>query len=1026
MANGLYESDFEETTIERLKRIGYNYLHATELFGGRESVRDVVLRDRLEGFLRRKYPSLPSEQIPILVSLFMNPDGVTNQQRNERFHEVLTKGFTFSWEEGIQRKFEHVFPIDWENHHANDFLVVNQLSIDGRFSRRPDIIVYVNGFPLVVFELKSPYNKQATVDDAYIQITNYTNDIPQLFTYNAFSVISDNLETLHGIPGAPIEYFAAWKSIDGRTVDNNVANTMKTLIDGLFPKERLLDYIRYFLVYMKDGEKRYKIGGKYHQFFGVKFAVQETIRATRPEGNRKIGVIWHTQGSGKSISMLFFAGMIKNYPDMNNPSIVIQVDRADLDQQLHDTFEEGRNLVGNIHHAKSADQLREMLKNEAGQIIFSTIEKFRLKKEKTEGEESKNEIEHPVLSERRNIVVISDEAHRTQYNEGGFSGHLRTALPNASHIAFTGTPIDFVDRNTVELFGNYIHVYDMQQAVLDKATVPIYYESRLIPLDNINSNLDEDLKVLISKADSSDESSKAPIKWAALERVVGTQPRLERLAMDVLHHFEQAANPQDKAMIVCMSREICVALYDEMRKLPNCPPIEIIMMGDVKKDPKEWRTVIQPGSEYPHIKTKEEQEIIKENLKNPDHPLKIVIVRDMWLTGTDIPTMKFLYVDKPMKGHNLMQSIARVNRVFPGKEGGVVVDFIGIAQNLKEATKKYSNGGGKGSPTFDIEAAVAFFYEHLGTLREFLPQGKDLNGWKAFDKVDRDDYIAELVSGLIGNRQEAFLTVQLKLKKAHQLVRHVDEVRPFANEITLYQILATQLRKIVEGSLGKRKKEKDLEKRVDNLVNESIEAKEAIDLFAIAGIERPDISILDEVFMADLVKKKHVDLRLKLLKQLLDDELKLKLKTSNPKQKSLKEAIEKAINEYHDRVISAADVIRMMMEVRNGMESELRFQDDLGLSDEEVSFYHIIENLGNKAFTNDFIANLVHKVLASMKKEFKVDWTNPHRSDVLSKVNLAVKMVLRNEQISGEQLNFLMNAIVEQAKKQYKDWPRQA
>ncbi|MBB6446552.1 type I restriction endonuclease subunit R [Bacillus benzoevorans] len=1024
MNSGLYESDFEETTIERLKRIGYNYLHATKLFSGRESVRDVILRDRLEGFLRRKYSSLPSEQIPILADLFMSPDGVTNQQRNERFHEMLTKGFTFSWEEGAEQQFEHVFLVDWNNVDKNDFLVVNQLSIDGRFSRRPDIIIYINGFPLVVFELKSPYNQQATVDDAYIQITNYTNDIPQLFTYNAFSVISDNIETLHGIPGAPIEFFAAWKSIDGRTVDNNVANTMKTLIEGLFQKDRLLEYIRYFLVYMKDGEQRYKIGAKYHQFFGVKFAVQETMRATRPEGDRKIGVIWHTQGSGKSISMMFFAGMVIHHSDLKNPSVVVQVDRADLDEQLSDTFEKGENLVGSIHHAESSDQLREILRNESGQIVFSTIEKFRLKNEETDGEVSKKEIKHPVLSERRNIIVISDEAHRTQYNEGGYAGHLREALPNASHIAFTGTPIDFIGRNTVEVFGNYIHVYDMQQAVLDKATVPIYYESRLIPLGNTNAQLDEDFDKLISEAHSNDERSIAQIKWAALERVVGTQPRLERLAKDILHHFEQAASSQDKAMIVCMSREICVALYDELRKLPNCPLVEVIMTGDVRKDPEGWRKDIQPGSDYPHIKTKEEQETIKENLKDPEHPLKMVIVRDMWLTGTDIPTMKFLYVDKPMKGHTLMQAIARVNRVFPGKEGGVIVDFIGIAQNLKEATKKYTSGGGRGTPTFDIEAAVAVFYEHLGTVREFIPNEADVTGWKTLDKVDREDYIAELVNGLLGWRQEAFLTAQLKLKKAHQLVRHIDEIRSFSYEITLYQLLATQVRKIVEGNIGARKKEKDLEKRVTNLVNESIEAKEAIDLFAVAGIERPDISILDEAFMADLVEKKHVDLRLKLLKELLDDEIKLKLKKSNPKQKSLKEALEKAISEYHDRVISAADLIRMMIEVKKGMQGELRFQDELGLSEEEVAFYHIIENMGNKAFTNDFIANLVHKVLEAMKKQFKVDWTNPHRSDVLSKVNLAVKMVLMKEKITGEQLKFLTNAIVEQAKEQYKDWPR--
>lgn len=1020
MTSGLYESDFEETTIERLKRLDYRYLHATELFNGRQSVRDVVLKDQLEGYLGRAYPAISSEQIPVLAAIFTAPDGITNQQRNERLHDMLTKGITYSWEDNGEDIFEHVFPINWDNPEENDFLVVNQLAIEGRFSRRPDIIIYINGLPLVVFELKSPYNESATVDDAYRQITNYTHDIPQLFTYNAFSVISDGSLTLHGIPGADIDYFTAWKSIDGKTVDNNIANSMRTLIEGLFPKKRLLDYIRYFLVYMKDGERKYKIGGKYHQFFGVQLAVAETIRATRPEGDRKIGVIWHTQGSGKSISMLFFAGILKNHPDMDNPTIVIQVDRGDLDDQLHDTFLQGHNLVGNIHHAESAEDLRDLLKNEAGQIVFSTIEKFRLKEH-----EGKKEVEHPELSSRRNIVVISDEAHRTQYNEAGFAGHLRTALPNASHIAFTGTPIDFVGRNTTELFGHYIHVYDMEQAVRDKATVPIYYESRLIPLDIKNANLDEDYEEIIREADSGDEKAKARMKWAALERVVGTQPRLEKLANNILSHFKEAASPQDKAMIVCMSREICVALYNELKRIPNCPAIEIIMTGDVSKDPEDWRKQ-QPGSVYSHIKTKEEQETIKKNLKDPNHPLKMVIVRDMWLTGTDIPTMKFLYVDKPMKGHNLMQAIARVNRVFPGKEGGLVVDFIGIAQSLKEATRKYTSGGGKGKPAFDIEAAISVFKEHLETVRGFMPVETDITNWRGLDKVEREDFLADLVNGLLGERQEAFLEAQLKLKKAHQLVRHLDDVRPFGNEIVLYQILATQVRKIIEGMIGGKKRGKDFDARVTELVNESIEANEAIDLFAVAGIERPDISILDEAFMADLVEKKHVDLRLKLLRQLLEDEIKLKLKRSNPKQKSLKEAIEKAIKEYHDRVITAADVIRMMMEMRKGMEDELKFQEELGLSDEEVAFYHIIENMENGAFSNEFVAQLVHKVVSAMKKEFKVDWTNPHRQDVLAKVNLAVKMVLMREKITGEQLRFLTNAIVDQAKEQYKGWPMHA
>lgn len=1016
MVKGLYESDFEETTIERLEQIGYEYLHASNLFE-RSNLNEVVLQDRLEGFLRRSYPTIPSYQISVLASRLMNPDGVTLTQRNETFHEMLTKGVEFSYEQGIEKFFHHVYPIDWSNPEANDFLVVNQLAIVGRTPRRPDIIVYVNGLPMVIFELKSPYNENATVDGAYTQVTNYTSEISQLFNFIAFTVISDGVTTLHGMPGAPIDYYAAWKSIDGKTVDNNITNSMKAIIEGMFPKDRILAYIRNFIFFMRDQKgKVTKIGGKYHQFFGVQFAVQEAVRATRPEGDRKIGVIWHATGSGKSFSMLFFANILIRDPNMGNPTIVIQVDRSDLDNQLFDTFVGGQGLVGIVHHAESTDELRELLKNQSGQIIFSTIEKFRLK-----SDDQIKEAVHPVMSERRNVVVISDEAHRTQYAMEGFAGNLRTALPNASHIAFTGTPVDFDDRNTVELFGNLIHVYDMQQAVLDHATVPIYYESRLIPVDLTNTQLDEDFQELIQQADPENEQDRARLKWSALEKLVGTTPRLKRLAQDIVDHFSNVSSSQDKGMIVCMSREICVALYNQLRTIPECPYIEVVMTGEVSKDPVEWREK-QPGSEYSHIKTKEEREAIKAKLRDPKDPLKLIIVRDMFLTGSDFPPMKYLYVDKPIKGHNLIQAIARVNRVFPGKDGGIVVDFIGIAANLKDATKKYTAGGGKGAPTFDIGAAVAIFEEHLETTRSFIPYRTEVIQWRSYGKIQRDDFIAELVNHLLGPNQEGFLTAQLKLENAYKLVKHLKDVIPVANEVVLYDILSVQVRKYIQVTTPGTKR-KDIEKSVNKLVDESIEAREVIDIFAVAGIEKPDISILDEKFMADLTQKKHVDLRLKLLKKLLEDEIKLKLKKTNPKQKSLKEALEKAISEYHDRVLTAADVIRMMMEVRKGVDEELQFQDELGLSEDEMAFYYIIESMQVEAFSHVFMANLVHKVVAAMKKEFKVDWTNPHRADVLAKINLAVKMVLMREKVSREQLRFLTNAIVEHAKEQYKDWP---
>src|SRR5690625_1578608 len=485
MSKRLGESEFEETTIERLERLGYDYLHAQELFqrGERTNLSEVVLSGRLEAFLRKAYPAIPEEQIPSLAQQFINPDGVKSMQRNEHFHHMLVNGIDYAYEVNNEEVFHHVFPIDWEAPENNDFLVVNQLSIKGRMPRRPDMIIYINGLPLVVFELKNPNDEHATCFDAFTQMKNYTYDISQLFNFNAFCVVSDNVETKHGMPFADYDFFSSWKTVDGRNVDNNIASTMRTLIEGLFPKDRLLTYIRDFIYFSHEGDKVAKIGAKYHQYFGIQFAVEESIRATLPEGDRKIGVIWHTQGSGKSISMLFFSAILTRHKAMNNPTVVIQVDRNDLDQQLHDTFVAGSSLIGHVQHAGSAEQLRELLRGESGQIIFSTIEKFRIRE---------GEARHPVLSERRNVVVIADEAHRTQSGfDGGFAAHLRHSLPNASFIGFTGTPIDLVGKNTEEIFGHIIHTYDMLQAVEDKATLPIYYESRLIPLDFTGIDVDE-------------------------------------------------------------------------------------------------------------------------------------------------------------------------------------------------------------------------------------------------------------------------------------------------------------------------------------------------------------------------------------------------------------------------------------------------------------------------------------------------------------------------------------------------------
>lgn len=1021
MTRPLGESEFEETTIERLKRLGYEYLHAQDLFqrGERERLQEVVLPNRLESFLKKKYPFIPELDIKRLASLFLLPEGVGWQNRNFEFHQLAVKGIDFKYEIDNEEKFVHAFPIDWEESKNNDFLVVNQLSIEGRMSRRPDIVIYVNGLPLVVFELKGPNNPNASVFDAYTQIRNYTSDIAQLFEYNAFVVVSDNTETKHGMPSAPYDFFASWKSMDGETVDNNKANTMRTLINGLFPKDRLLNYIRNFIVFLdKGGSNHVKIGAKYYQYFGVTFAVKEAIRATRPNGDRRIGVMYHTTGSGKSLSMLFFSNILSKHPELENPTIVVQVDRTDLDQQLHDTFMEGRSMIGNIEHAASSDELRELLKGEAGKIVFSTIEKFRLK----DGEER-----HPVLSERSNVIVVSDEAHRTQSGfDGGFAAQMRYALPNASFIGFTGTPVQLLGNNTQEIFGHIIHRYDMAQAVEDKAVLPLYYESRLIPLDLTGGDIDEEYKQLMQDIGSLEEETEAyKLKWAALEKVVGTPKRLKTLAHSIISHFNAAANPFQKGMVVCMSRKIAVRLYDQMRQIPDCPEVEVIMTGEVSKDPKEWREKNE-GSKYAHIKTKEEQEEVKARLRNPDDPLKLVIVVSMWLTGFDSPNLSFLYVDKPMHGHNLIQAIARVNRVFPGKEGGLIVDFIGISTNLKEATQKYTGNNATKTSDADIGQALEIFYRNFERAKSYISKQYDIFNWRSLDKVAREDLIADIVNDQLNAEPEEFIEECVKAEKAYTLVKHREEVLKYANAITLMQMVRIQLRKHVAPPPFRPENNQTLEERLTKLVDDHLLTKEPVDLFKVAGIEKPDISILDENFLKDTEKKEHEDLRLKLLQKLLEDHIQLNYKKGSPKERDMNELLQKTLKDYHNRIIQAADVVRMMVQMKKEVDEEAKQRQELGLSDEEVEFYKVITSLELEAFDNQFIANLIHKIVKEVKKQLSVDWTSEHRRDIYAKVKLSVKKVLIREKIKGKQLEFITNAVMKQAEEQYKDWPLNA
>ena len=1006
------ESHFEETTIERLARLGYEHDFGGEL---REdegfALEAVALVDALRRHLRASYATLTPEALETAIRIITNPEGVTLLQRNMNFHRLLTRGFEVRLKDakGLER-FEHVYPVNWDEPDKNDFRVVNQLPIRGKNDRRPDLIVYVNGLPLVVFELKSPFDEYGDHVGAYNQLQHYTVDIPQLFDFNAFCVVSDGVHTLHGVHSASLEWFAPWKSIDGRNVEPTTTGSVKMLIEGLFPKDRLLEYIRHFMVFEVVNEIITKKGAKYNQFFGVRFAVREALRATGPDGDRRIGAVWHTQGSGKTLEMVFFVGILRRL--LHNPTFIVQVDRTDLDGQLHDCFVAARSLVGDVKHAESVEELRELLHTEGGEVIFTTIEKFRLR----EGESR-----HPVLSERRNIIVIADEAHRTQYGlMNGFAYQLRRALPNASFIGFTGTPIDLADRDTQAVFGNIIHVYDIPQAQADKAIVPIYYEARLVKLHLVNPEVDRELDEI---TETEEEAERLKSKWAAIEAAAGTQERLADIAQDIIQHFEQrSASIVGKGMIVCMSRRICVRLHDEIIKLRpdwysqdiNKGQIKVVMTGDLTKDPKAW-------NEQGHLTNKEKRERIKARLKDINDPLKLVIVRDMWLTGTDIPCLHTLYVDKPMRGHSLMQAIARVNRVFRDKPGGLIVDFIGIGHSLKEAAKKYTSGG-FGSPTEDLDgAAKAQFLKDLDTIRIQLPKGVGVAGWRDLPNIQMEDLCSRLFGWFTEaeKKRDEFLGAEKRVSAAFSLVHHLDDCRDHADEVAFYQIVRAELKKTLPGP----RPGEERDRAVRDLVDRSINTVGVVDIFKTAGLDKPDISVLDDKFLEEFKSKQQENLRLKLLEKLLLDEIQLRQRKNLKKYRSFKEMLEDMLRRYHNNAITAAEVVQTMVRIRQEMQSEDQRKKATGLSDEELAFYDAIAGIGAGVYDQPFLCDLVREVVQAVRCNLKVDWTKPHRDNVKAGVQSAVKMVLRRRGVKADQFDFILNRVMEQAAALYSEWP---
>lgn len=995
------EATIEQATIEWLQDLKYTHLDGAEL---PQNHKDVVLKDQLLAFIEKQYPQLPKEIQQLAVAEFTNNVGADLDHRNRTFHLKCTKGIDYNYEDASgKEKAVHIYPIDFENPENNSFWAVNQFTITGKNKRRPDIIIYINGLPLVVFELKNWYDENTNIKEAHNQIQHYIKDIPTLFEYNALTIISDGNEAQHGMFSSGMEWFSAWKSINGIDTVQEDDFQMHTLVFGLFPKERLLNYIKNFIFHEDHNGTLIKKGAKYHQFFGVNFAVEAAKKSVRPFGDGRIGVIWHTQGSGKSISMAMYTGILRSLPELKNPTIVVQVDRSDLDMQLYENFVLAKDLVGDVNHAESTEDLRSLLSVGAGGVIFTTIEKFRLKQTT---DERLGELEHPVLSERDNIIVMADEAHRTQYGLlDGFASNLRKALPNASFIGFTGTPVDSKDADTQEVFGSVIHTYDIKQAVDDNATVNIFYEPRLAKLHLWNENIDDEVDEI-----TEDVEDNSNLKWAAIEDAAGSEDRVNKIAYDILNHYTNRINTLDgKAMVVCMSRRNCVKMYKALTALEGCPEVAVVMTGNISKDPIDWNE---------HIRTKDATEALKKRFRKEEDPLKIVIVRDMWLTGFDAPCVHTMYVDKIMKGHNLMQAITRTNRVFKDKKNGVIVDYIGIGDNLKSATEKYTKGGGHGKPTIDIEQALELFFNQIEICKTFIPDNIAYSDWKRLRDADKVLLVKQAVNAVIKYDEDAnnFMLAEKKLSGLLSIVKSQPAIQDAAVDVLFIQHVSKAVRnaKSVKSSRNEQKE------KIKELISQSIDSDDIVDVFAMAGIEKPDISILDETFLLGAKKEKDAHaLKIELIKNILKDEIKLRLHKNIKKYTSLKEELEKVIEKYHNNALDSYATIAELVERAKELQNDDKRTEELGLSEEELAFYDILAAKQDIIKEKGPIQDIVHAVVKAVKSNLQLDWTK--KENAKASIRLAVKKELRGK-ISINKLNDILQEIMEQAEGQFSDW----
>jgi type I restriction enzyme R subunit len=1057
------EDQLEQEALAWLASVGYTPLNARDLDHldprlERASTREVVLAVSLREAIARLNPHMPSSAHEDAYKQVVDMGQPALLSGNRAFHRVLVAGVPVQYQKDGETRGDFVRLVDWHNTAANEWLAVQQFTIKGpRHTRRPDIILFINGLPLVLVELKNPADVNADIWKAFDQIQTYKAQIADVFTYNELLVISDGTDARMGSLSADAERFMQWRTIDGVALDPlGDLRELETMVRGVLAPAYLLDYLRFFVLFEDDGHLVKKVAG-YHQFHAVRAAIEQVVQASSTEDTQtrgKGGVVWHTQGSGKSITMTCFAARVMQEPKLENPTIVVITDRNDLDGQLLGVFSLSQDLLREQpQQATTRHKLRELLDNRpSGGIIFATIQKFML---------GEDEDVFPVLSSRRNIVVIADEAHRTQYGfeaklknvklpskplptghantsavaaefappeyevkyQAGYAQHLRDALPNATFVAFTGTPVSSADRDTRSVFGEYIHVYDMKQAQEDGATVAIYYESRLAKLglnDAELSHLDDEVDEL---AEDEEESAQAKLKsrWAALEKVVGAVPRVASVAADLVTHFEtrNSAHP-GKAMVVAMSREICVHLYDEIIKLrpqwhsddPEQGAIKIVMTGSASD-----KALLRP-----HIYSSQVKKRLETRFKDPQDELKLVIVRDMWLTGFDAPCVHTLYVDKPMKGHNLMQAIARVNRVFKDKQGGLVVDYIGIGEDLKAAMKEYTASKGRGKPTVDAREALSVLLEKLDVLRAML-HGFDYSdfltgGHKTLAGA------ANHVLGIKGDKErdgkKRFADQALAMSHAYSLCCTLEEAKGLRDEVAFMQAVKVILTKREVSKQRKTDEERDL--AIRQIISSAVVSGEVVDIFAAVGLDKPNIGLLDDDFLAQVHNLPEKNLAVELLERLLQGEIKSRFSSNVVQDKKFSDMLASVIQRYQNRSIETAQVMEELIAMAKKFREAANRGDQLGLHDDEVKFYDALANNESavRELQDETLKKIAQELTQNLRENLTVDWSE--RESVRAKLRLMVKRILKKYKYPPDQADNAVQLVLEQAEALGEDW----